>query len=181
MLSVLRLPRTYITPRLTRQQSSQKSNKKKKPPPPVDGMPGLYTPWGQRWCSENHNFFEKKMIMKLKEIWPLIFCVFVKVGLLVGTIIRHPFTRDDLRWYPGGQSISENYDDIVNDRPPRYRKLLNFNQKVEWPEGLKEACEALDPENETDPCKLPPKPDKSKKPGPKKEPAPDPNAKPPCE
>lgn len=176
MSTFLRLPKTLVSfqfPKLQPLRLKSKRSKKKKPPPPVDGMPGLYTAYGQRWCSENHNFFEKKMIMKMKEIWPLIFSVLFKLGLLTGTIIRHTFTRDDVRWCPHTTFICERYEDIVNDAPPNYRKLVNINQKVEWPAGLKEACEALDPANETDKTKLP-----KKKPPPKKK---DPNAKPPCE
>lgn len=170
----LRLPKTSVCsqfPKLQPLRLKCKRPKKKKPPPPVDGMPGLYSSMGQRWFSENHNLFEKKMIMKMKEIWPLIFCAFFKVFLLSATIIRHTYTRDDVRWCPKGTFVCERYDDIVNDRPPKYRKLLNINQKVEWPAGLKEACEALDPDNETDATKL----SKTKKTAPKK------GAKPPCD
>lgn len=140
---------------------SRRSNKRKQEL--ADGMPGLIGSYGQRFFSEGRNFFSGRMLMKMKEIWPLLACMCVKVTLLGVTVARSLYTRDDVRWFPGGTFVCERTDDLLNDVPPTYRKLINLNQKVEWPCGLKEAVCALDPCSPTDPAKLPKKQPQKKK------------------
>ncbi|XP_067636674.1 uncharacterized protein [Eurosta solidaginis] len=86
----------------------------------------------------NPSILSPQMVKRYWELIPLFVIVGGAVLGLGYAIVRNGLTRDDVRFYSGAKTNSENTEYFGP------RKLMVFNQKYEIPKGLKEALAALE-------------------------------------